>query len=106
MNTLTMSDAPRTNSAASESQKLVETPKMIVAIPKTATDANILTPVFVCRGRRPSEIATKDAPTAGAPRRTPNPTRPTSKKIPPNTRQKAGGPPGKHPKKTKEKNPP
>ena len=77
MNTLTMSEAPRMNSAASDSQKLVERPNTIVKMPKIATQANILIPVFVASGRRPSEIATNAAPTAGALRSTPSPMGPT-----------------------------
>src|SRR5208337_3772707 len=42
--TLTMSEAPRTNSAAIESTKFFERPKTIVAIPKIATHANIASP--------------------------------------------------------------
>src|SRR6266478_1580811 len=46
MTTLTTSDAPRTQSAASESAKLVETPNTTVAAPKTMTARNSVGPIL------------------------------------------------------------
>src|SRR2546426_405760 len=50
MTTLTTSDAPRTQSAASESAKLVETPNTTVAAPKTMTARNSVGPILRRRG--------------------------------------------------------
>ena len=51
MTTLTMSDAPRTTSAASESGKLRERPKTMVATPKIATHDRSSTPARPRIGR-------------------------------------------------------
>jgi hypothetical protein len=46
--TLTMSDAPSTTSASSDTGNQVESPNTMVATPNTATEANITGPTF-CR---------------------------------------------------------
>jgi hypothetical protein len=70
---LIMSDAPRTMSAASDSANEREIPKTMVAIPKSATPANILRPAPRSSGWRASHTAIDSAPTAGAERSKPNP---------------------------------
>ena len=50
--TLTMSEAPRVDSAMSDSVNELETPKIIVAIPNNATAPNISRPAWRFNGRR------------------------------------------------------
>ncbi len=71
--TLTMSAAPSVTSAASESAKLFESPKTIVAAPNTATATSILIPALPPMGRNASTMAVAPAPTAGAARSIPKP---------------------------------
>ncbi len=74
--TLIMSDAPTATSAASESAKLVERPKTIVASPKMATQTSILAPARLSIGRRARATPVTAAPTAGALRSAPSATGP------------------------------
>ncbi len=75
--TLTMSEAPSTNSASSDSGNQVDRPNTMVATPKIATAANILPPTRVLSGRWVRKKAIEKAPTAGALRRKPRPMGPT-----------------------------
>ena len=56
-NTLTMSPAPAMISAASDSQKLVDSPTMIMQTPNNATPPNIQVPACRWIGRMPSQTA-------------------------------------------------
>ncbi len=76
-NTLTMSAAPSTVSTARESEKLVDTPKVIVASPKMTTPPNIAAPARSVIGRTVSQAAVTAAPTPGAARSRPRPSGPT-----------------------------
>jgi 2-oxoglutarate ferredoxin oxidoreductase subunit beta len=71
--TLTMSDAPRTTSAANDRGSELDSPKTTVATPKDATAANSSGPTRRCSGRRDSHSAIASAPTAGAERSSPSP---------------------------------
>ena len=71
------STAPLTNKAATESQKEVDNPKTIIQIPNPKTAISSFLPAFLCKGKRVEPSMVIAAPTAGAARRTPNPSEPT-----------------------------
>ena len=63
--TLTMSEAPMSTRATSDTAKLRDRPNAIVAAPKTATQANILAPAAFSMGRSASPNAVTAAPGSG-----------------------------------------
>ena len=71
--TLTMSEAPSSNRATSESTRLRESPKIIVHTPNPATHHNMVRPARRRRGRCATRIAMAAAPTPGALRSSPRP---------------------------------
>ena len=75
--TLTMSHAPASASAASESARLRESPKTTVKSPKPDTHHSMATPARRVKGRWATTMAMATAPTPGALRRIPSPAAPT-----------------------------
>ncbi len=77
--TLTMSTAPPTARATIESANERERPNTIIDTPNDPTASRSVLPTRSRSGRRASTTAATSAPTAGALRRAPSPTGPTSR---------------------------
>ena len=93
MTTLTMSNAPASASAPSESQRLRLSPNRIVHTPNPVTEMSKLRPVCAKGGQRVSAILVITAPTAGAARSSPNPDGPVCSISAANTGNSAIAPP-------------
>ena len=93
MTMLTLSNAPTSASAPSDSQKLRDKPKIIVATPKPATTHSKVLPACCIGGRRVRTSAISVAPTAGAARSQPKPSAPTCNTSLANTGSNATAPP-------------
>src|ERR1700730_791731 len=76
MITLTLSNAPTMNSIPNDSQKILESPKIIVAIPKPVTHQSTVLPACFIGGNKANTGAIMKAPTAGDARIQPRPTGP------------------------------
>src|SRR3546814_10233175 len=77
MITLTLSDAPVANSAAIDSQKILDIAKTKVASPKPATASNRLRHGFISGGRSAHTRTVSKAPITGATSSIPTPSGPT-----------------------------
>ena len=91
MTTLTPSARPATNSAASDSRKLVDRPNTSIETPKIATQERKIGPARRLGGRRVVASMASSAPTEGAVRSRPRPTGPDQQDVAREHRQQRDG---------------